>query len=71
MEEKDGYNLDPVLKDVLEEQMIEGKVPESEVAPSIKDIEEAMDERLKEKKGNNDRPLEVERASIPDEHSLF
>ena len=41
------YKLDPTLDSVLREQMIEGGVPEDEVQPSINDIEEAMDERLK------------------------
>jgi hypothetical protein len=66
MENKDGYELDPTLETVLEEQMIEGGVPESEVAPSIKDIEEAMDERLKEKKGNQEYDAEAY-ASVPEE----
>lgn len=42
-----SYKLDKTLNDVLREQMIAGGVPESEVAPSIEDIEEAMDKRLK------------------------
>jgi len=42
-----GYKLDPNLDSVLREQMIEGGVPEDEVQPSINDIEEAMDQRLK------------------------
>ena len=66
MENKDGYELDPLLETVLEEQMIEGDVPESEVDPSIKDIEEAMDERLKEKKSNQEYDAEAY-ANVPEE----
>jgi hypothetical protein len=66
MENKDGYELDPLLETVLEEQMIEGGVPESEVDPSIKDIEEAMDKRLKEKKGNQEYDIEAY-ANVPEE----
>lgn len=50
MEDKNNYKLDPTLETVLEEQMIEGGVPESEVDPSIEDIEESMDDKLKKKK---------------------
>jgi hypothetical protein len=50
MEDKNNYKLDPTLETVLEEQMIEGGVPESEVDPSIEDIEESMDNKLKKKK---------------------
>jgi hypothetical protein len=48
-----GYKLDPTLETVLEEQMIEGGVPESEVDPSINDIEESMDNKLKKSKHVN------------------
>jgi len=64
--EHTGYNLNTDLKDVLEEQMIEGGVPESEVDPSINDIEEAMDKRLKNKKGNQEYDLEAY-ANVPEE----
>jgi hypothetical protein len=53
MKDKDGYKLDPTLETVLEEQMIEGGVPESEVDPSINDIEESMDDKLKKSKHVN------------------
>jgi hypothetical protein len=53
MKDKDGYKLDPILETVLEEQMIEGGVPESEVDPSINDIEESMDDKLKKSKHVN------------------
>jgi hypothetical protein len=53
MEDKDKYELDPLLETVLEEQMIEGGVPESEVDPSINDIEESMDDKLKKSKHVN------------------
>jgi hypothetical protein len=53
MKDKDGYKLDPLLETVLEEQMIEGGVPESEVDPSINDIEESMDDKLKKSKHVN------------------
>lgn len=50
MKDKNEYELDPLLETVLEEQMIEGGVPESEVEPSIQDIEESMDDKLKKNK---------------------
>jgi hypothetical protein len=53
MKDEDGYELDPLLETVLEEQMIEGGVPESEVDPSINDIEKSMDDKLKKNRHVN------------------
>lgn len=43
------YRLDPLLEEVLEEQMREGGVPEEEIKPSISDIVESMNDKLQNK----------------------
>jgi len=62
-----SYKLDKTLNDVLREQMIAGGVPESEVAPSIKDIEEAMDKRLKKSNFGNEEFTDEDYASVKPE----
>jgi hypothetical protein len=62
-----SYKLDENLDSVLREQMIEGGVPEDEVQPSINDIEEAMDKRLKNSNFGNEGFTDEDYASVKPE----